>query len=311
MSDGATVASHGSAGWGVAEGMLVGDGRRRGQRRQRRGGVDPRRHGRRPRRLRGAGRHRDEGRPAAHRGRRRLHDRVHDAEGVHRDLRRRGRGAGRLDVRGDRLRRRRDRLARQRRRRRDATRGRQADARARLRRVRSARARALPEGSWRAGSSGTSRSTSSRRGGPRCEPTNRGPRAIRRGSGPARSTRRRSSARSRRRPRSGATGSAASGRSAQRPLPSLDDLTFLPASLTRIPLEGYRERVRHDDRPRDPLRGAADHARHPGDDHRDELRRAVAQRQGRARARARAGSAARRRRATAGCCRPSARTRRR
>ena len=29
-----------------------------------------------------------------------------------------------------------------------------------------------------------------------------------------------------------------------RPLPSLDDLTFLPASLTRIPLEGYRERCR-------------------------------------------------------------------
>ena len=28
----------------------------------------------------------------------------------------------------------------------------------------------------------------------------------------------------------------------QKPLPSLDDLTFLPASLTRIPLEGYRER---------------------------------------------------------------------
>ena len=27
-----------------------------------------------------------------------------------------------------------------------------------------------------------------------------------------------------------------------RPLPSLDDMTFLPASLTRIPLEGYRER---------------------------------------------------------------------
>ncbi|MBM4420993.1 MAG: FMN-binding glutamate synthase family protein [Chloroflexi bacterium] len=27
-----------------------------------------------------------------------------------------------------------------------------------------------------------------------------------------------------------------------KPLPSLDDLTFLPASLTRIPLEGYRER---------------------------------------------------------------------
>jgi len=28
----------------------------------------------------------------------------------------------------------------------------------------------------------------------------------------------------------------------ERPLPNLDDLTFLPASLTRIPLEGYRER---------------------------------------------------------------------
>jgi glutamate synthase domain-containing protein 2 len=28
----------------------------------------------------------------------------------------------------------------------------------------------------------------------------------------------------------------------EKPLPSLDDLTFLPASLTRIPLEGYRER---------------------------------------------------------------------
>ena len=28
----------------------------------------------------------------------------------------------------------------------------------------------------------------------------------------------------------------------RKPLPSLDDLTFLPASLTRIPLEGYREK---------------------------------------------------------------------
>ena len=28
----------------------------------------------------------------------------------------------------------------------------------------------------------------------------------------------------------------------RRPLPSLDDLTFLPCTLTRIPLEGYRER---------------------------------------------------------------------
>jgi hypothetical protein len=29
-----------------------------------------------------------------------------------------------------------------------------------------------------------------------------------------------------------------------RPLPSLDDLTFIPCSLTRIPLEGYREQCR-------------------------------------------------------------------
>ena len=28
----------------------------------------------------------------------------------------------------------------------------------------------------------------------------------------------------------------------QRPLPSLDDLTFIPCTLTRIPLEGYREK---------------------------------------------------------------------
>src|SRR5258708_104859 len=28
----------------------------------------------------------------------------------------------------------------------------------------------------------------------------------------------------------------------QRPIPSFDDLTFLPCTLTRIPLEGYREK---------------------------------------------------------------------
>ena len=28
-----------------------------------------------------------------------------------------------------------------------------------------------------------------------------------------------------------------------RPLPHFDDLTFLPCSLSRVPLEGYRERV--------------------------------------------------------------------
>ena len=69
------------------------------------------------------------------------------------------------------------------------------------------------------------------------------------------------------------------------PLPSLDDLTFLPASLTRIPLEGYRERcvtttvlgTRFAEQPIEldiPIMITG-----------HELRRAVAQRQGRARAR--------------------------
>ena len=44
----------------------------------------------------------------------------------------------------------------------------------------------------------------------------------------------------------------------ERPLPSLDDLTFLPASLTRIPLEGYRERCETTTVLGHPLRRAAD-----------------------------------------------------
>ena len=62
----------------------------------------------------------------------------------------------------------------------------------------------------------------------------------------------------------------------ERPLPSLDDLTFLPASLTRIPLEGYRERCETTTVLGHPLRRAADRARDPDDDHGHELRRPVA-----------------------------------
>ena len=46
-----------------------------------------------------------------------------------------------------------------------------------------------------------------------------------------------------------------------RPLPSFDDLTFIPCSLTRIPLEGYRERCRTTTVLGHPPRRAADRAR--------------------------------------------------
>ena len=87
MNDGATVRISGSAGWGVAEGMLSGtvvvDGNAGNSAAASiRGGTVV---------VRGDCAARagdlDEGRPAADRGRRRVHDRVHDAEGVHRDRR--------------------------------------------------------------------------------------------------------------------------------------------------------------------------------------------------------------------------------
>ena len=95
-----------------------------------------------------------------------------------------------------------------------------------------------------------------------------------------------------------------------RPLPSLDDLTFLPASLTRIPLEGYREKcetttvlgTRFAEQPIKldipvMITGMSYGAL--------SLNAKVAL------ARARARSVARRPRATAACCRPSASIRRR
>ena len=68
MNDGATVEVDGSAGWGLAEGMLSGTVTAR-ERGQRRGRLDPRRHRGGPRRLRGAGRRGHEGRHAPRRRR--------------------------------------------------------------------------------------------------------------------------------------------------------------------------------------------------------------------------------------------------
>ena len=70
------------------------------------------------------------------------------------------------------------------------------------------------------------------------------------------------------------------GWGAKRALPTFDDLVFLTASLTRYPLEGYRERcetttvlgARHASQPA--------RAGHPDHDRRDELRRAVGAGQG-------------------------------
>ena len=83
------------------------------------------------------------------------------------------------------------------------------------------------------------------------------------------------------------------GWGAKRALPHFDDLLFLGASMSRYPLEGYRERCdtdvvlgdRHATIPAAP--------RDAGDHRRDELRRALGPGQGGARPRARARSARR------------------
>ena len=75
------------------------------------------------------------------------------------------------------------------------------------------------------------------------------------------------------------------GLGAKRRLPHFDDLVFLGASLSRYPLEGYREKCSLDDRARHAFRQAALEARNADHDRRHELRRAVGQRQGGARAR--------------------------
>ena len=47
------------------------------------------------------------------------------------------------------------------------------------------------------------------------------------------------------------------GMSTTRPVPNFDDLTFLPCTLSRVPLEGYRERCETRDGARHALRRAA------------------------------------------------------
>ncbi len=68
---------------------------------------------------------------------------------------------------------------------------------------------------------------------------------------------------------------------------TFDDLTFIPGTLTRIPLEGYREACRTRTVLGTRFAGQADRARDPPDGDRDELRGTVQQRQDRAVARAR------------------------
>ena len=72
------------------------------------------------------------------------------------------------------------------------------------------------------------------------------------------------------------------GFGAKRRVPHFDDLLFLGASVSRYPLEGYRERCATDVTigPGSPR---AHRPRHPDHDRGDELRRAVGQRQGGAR----------------------------
>jgi hypothetical protein len=71
---------------------------------------------------------------------------------------------------------------------------------------------------------------------------------------------------------------------AKRKLPHFDDLVFLAASMSRYPLEGYREKCATDGA-RHALRQEADRAGHPDHHRRHELRRAVGQREGSARPR--------------------------
>ena len=75
------------------------------------------------------------------------------------------------------------------------------------------------------------------------------------------------------------------GFGAKRKVPHFDDLLFLGASVSRYPLEGYRERCDTDVMLGDALREEAAPAEDPDHDRGDELRRAVGAREGGARAR--------------------------
>ena len=209
---------------------MSGLGRRRREREPVGGRDRPRRAARRPRRRRRALRHLDEGR--RHRRPRldRAHERVHGAARLPRRLRRRRRRARRLDLRDAPLRPRRGRRARRRLRREGAAR---APRRRAARRCSSAPAsttstRPSSAATARRGSSTTSRSTTRGR--------TDGPGAARVVSlRPQRRSPRSSAPRAR-----ASTTSAASARSGG--VPHFDDLLLLGASISRYPLEGYRER---------------------------------------------------------------------
>ena len=79
------------------------------------------------------------------------------------------------------------------------------------------------------------------------------------------------------------------GFGAKRRVPHFDDLLFLGASVSRYPLEGYRERCATDVTLGHPLREGADPPRDPDHDRRDELRRPLGPGQGGARARRQRG----------------------
>ena len=75
------------------------------------------------------------------------------------------------------------------------------------------------------------------------------------------------------------------GFGAKRRVPHFDDLLLLGASVSRYPLEGYRERCDTNVDARDALREEAARAADPGHDRRHELRRALGAGEGGARAR--------------------------
>ncbi len=89
------------------------------------------------------------------------------------------------------------------------------------------------------------------------------------------------------------------GWGAKRKVPHFDDLLFLGASMSRYPLEGYREKCDTDVVLGDRLRHQAAAPADPGDHRRNELRRAVRQRQGSAGSRRQSRWAPPRQRATA------------
>ena len=277
-----TATVHGSAGVGLAENIMSGvvhvTGRRlAGHRRDR-----PRRARRRRRQHGRPLRHLDEGR--RHRRGRQHRPRlgVHGAGRPARRLRRRRRSPRRLDLRGAHLRARRGRLPRRRLRR-------EGDApRAPRRARRAARSEpAAPSGprssvaTDRPATCTTSKSTTPAR----TEPPRTQPQGATMTHDLAALGLRESATFDRATisdiQRAAATGIYdIRGWGAKRALPHFDDLLFLGASMSRYPLEGYREKCAHRRHPRRPPRARADPPRHPGHDRRDELRRPLRQRQG-------------------------------